>query len=148
MAVLKYWNGTAWVTVEADVAFGHPAGDGNLHVPATGTTSNGMTLIAGPTAGSFAWALMNYPNAVQTLVDFGVNQDSVTTTVAAAWVTASSVIVCSPMAMATSDHDPEDVYLEELKCYAANIVPGVSFDILTYAPNGTWGRYYVNAIEV
>ncbi|BCK65729.1 hypothetical protein KAM338_23430 [Aeromonas caviae] len=34
----------------------HPTGDGNLHVPATGTTSNGKVLKAGATAGSFSWA--------------------------------------------------------------------------------------------
>ncbi|WP_328223499.1 tail fiber domain-containing protein [Aeromonas caviae] len=34
----------------------HPTGDGNLHVPATGTTSNGKVLKAGATAGAFSWA--------------------------------------------------------------------------------------------
>ncbi|MGL6459760.1 hypothetical protein ACSZNG_12265 [Aeromonas hydrophila] len=33
----------------------HPTSDGNLHVPATGTTSNGKVLKAGATAGSFSW---------------------------------------------------------------------------------------------
>jgi hypothetical protein len=33
----------------------HPTGDGNLHVPATGTTNNGKVLKAGSTAGSIAW---------------------------------------------------------------------------------------------
>ena len=33
----------------------HPTGDGNLHVPATSTTSNGKVLTAGATAGSAAW---------------------------------------------------------------------------------------------
>jgi hypothetical protein len=33
----------------------HPTGDGNLHVAATGTTSNGKVLTAGATAGSFSW---------------------------------------------------------------------------------------------
>ncbi len=33
----------------------HPTGDGNLHVPATGTTSNGKVLTAGATAGSISW---------------------------------------------------------------------------------------------
>ncbi len=33
----------------------HPTGDGNLHVPATGTTNNGRVLKAGATAGSAAW---------------------------------------------------------------------------------------------
>ena len=34
----------------------HPAGDGNLHVPATGTTNDGLFLKAGATAGSLSWA--------------------------------------------------------------------------------------------
>ena len=33
----------------------HPIGDGNLHVPATGTTSNKKILTAGPTPGSMIW---------------------------------------------------------------------------------------------
>ncbi len=33
----------------------HPTGDGNLHVPATGTGNNGKVLKAGSTAGSAAW---------------------------------------------------------------------------------------------
>jgi hypothetical protein len=33
----------------------HPTGDGNLHVPITGTNSDGYVLKAGATAGSMAW---------------------------------------------------------------------------------------------
>ena len=33
----------------------HPTGDGNAHVPATGTTNSGKFLRAGTTAGSAAW---------------------------------------------------------------------------------------------
>jgi hypothetical protein len=33
----------------------HPIGDGNLHVPATGTTNEGKILTAGSTAGSLTW---------------------------------------------------------------------------------------------
>nr|DAZ28446.1 MAG TPA: Head fiber protein [Caudoviricetes sp.] len=33
----------------------HLTTDGNLHVPATGTTNNGKALIAGSTAGTFSW---------------------------------------------------------------------------------------------
>ena len=36
----------------------HPTTDGNLHVPATGTTNNGKFLKAGATAGAFSWALL------------------------------------------------------------------------------------------
>ncbi|MCF8366551.1 MAG: DUF1566 domain-containing protein [Bacteroidales bacterium] len=36
----------------------HPTGDGNLHVPATGTSNNGKVLTAGATAGSLSWTTL------------------------------------------------------------------------------------------
>lgn len=38
--------------------YAHPTGDGNQHVPATGTINNGKVLKAGSTAGSAAWGTM------------------------------------------------------------------------------------------
>ncbi len=38
------------------VAYVHPSGDGNLHVPATGTSNLGRVLTAGATAGSLNWS--------------------------------------------------------------------------------------------
>lgn len=38
----------------------HPTTDGNLHVPATGTTNNLKILKAGATAGTFAWGNVAY----------------------------------------------------------------------------------------
>lgn len=35
--------------------YSHPSGDGNLHVPATGTSNNGKFLKAGSIAGSLSW---------------------------------------------------------------------------------------------
>ena len=43
------YDGDNWVT------YAHPVGDGNLHVPATGTTNNNKVLTAGPTPGSLSW---------------------------------------------------------------------------------------------
>ena len=40
-----------------DTVYTHPTGDGNLHIPATGTTNNGKVLTAGSTAGSLSWAV-------------------------------------------------------------------------------------------
>jgi hypothetical protein len=40
--------------------YSHPEGDGNWHVPATGTTNNGKVLKAGSTAGSAAWGNVDY----------------------------------------------------------------------------------------
>lgn len=39
--------------------YSHPTGDGNLHVPATGTTNNGKVLKAGSTAGSISWGTLS-----------------------------------------------------------------------------------------
>ncbi|MFM5312206.1 tail fiber domain-containing protein [Aeromonas caviae] len=39
--------------------YAHPTGDGNLHVPATGTGNNGKVLMAGATAGSLSWQSIN-----------------------------------------------------------------------------------------
>ncbi|EHQ88303.1 tail fiber protein [Desulfosporosinus youngiae] len=39
-------------------AYVHPSGDGNQHVPATGTTHNGQVLRSGATAGSAAWGAL------------------------------------------------------------------------------------------
>ena len=44
----------------------HPTTDGNLHVPATGTTNNGKVLTAGATAGSLSWVTI--PSAPVTSV--------------------------------------------------------------------------------
>lgn len=38
----------------------HPTGDGNQHVPPTGTTNNGKVLKAGATAGSAAWGTVAF----------------------------------------------------------------------------------------
>jgi hypothetical protein len=40
-------------------AYTHPTSDGNLHVPATGTTNSGRVLRAGATAGSLSWAALS-----------------------------------------------------------------------------------------
>ena len=42
-------------TVTMPTAYVHPTDDGNLHVPANGTTNNGKILTADGTAGSYSW---------------------------------------------------------------------------------------------
>lgn len=88
-------------------------------------------------------------NSVQATVDFGIPPGDVITedttakaTVAAAWVTAISVLICT--VTQSVDHDPDDVGVEQIEASAGNIVPGVGFDVIAWAPNGTWGRYTVN----
>lgn len=40
----------------------HPVGDGNLHVPATGSTNNGKVLMAGSSAGALTWTALTTAN--------------------------------------------------------------------------------------
>jgi len=47
------------VDVTITNTYTHPTGDGNLHVPATGTTNNGKVLKAGATAGSLSWGTLS-----------------------------------------------------------------------------------------
>lgn len=48
-----------WVKMsDANGSYVHPDGDGNLHVPATGTQNEGKVLMAGATPGSMAWTAL------------------------------------------------------------------------------------------
>lgn len=53
-------NGVIAIDGVNTTVYAHPTGDGNLHVPATGSTNNGKFLEAGPTAGSLSWANINW----------------------------------------------------------------------------------------
>jgi len=85
-------------------------------------------------------------------VDFGFlsgqESDIATVTVPATWVTSSSVIICTPLATATDDHDPDDYAIEGIKAYSTNIIDGVSFDVIASANNTTFGKYNIQAIGV
>ena len=91
-------------------------------------------------------------NAATAQVDFGFQSGQetniATVTVAASWVTPTSIIICSPLATATTDHDPEDYALEGIKAYTTNIIDGVSFDVIVSANYATFGKYNIQAIGV
>jgi len=61
-------------TVETNV-YAHPSGDGNLHVPETGTINNNKVLKSGDTAGSATWENVDYSeltNKPTTLSGYGI----------------------------------------------------------------------------
>jgi len=62
------------------------------------------------------------------------------------WVVANSFITCNVFGSTSSDHTPEDAVLEEVSFDINNIVPGVGFDIVGHAPNGTYGKYTVKCL--
>ena len=112
--------------------------------PNNGTSGN---VLSNDGTGVLAWIAPSSggANKVTQEVDFGAVGDYLSVTVPATWVDATSSIVLSILPNLT-DHDTEDVLLEELKCTYGNIVNGVSFDLHIHAPNETWGRYIVKAV--
>lgn len=48
------------LTKQCNYQYVHPTGDGNLHVPATGTENNGKVLKAGNTPGSIGWGYVDW----------------------------------------------------------------------------------------
>jgi hypothetical protein len=78
----------------------HPVGDGESHVPATGTTSNGKVLTAGATANSAAWVdLPSGSTSVKGIVQLSDATNSTSTTAAA---TANAVKTAHDLAAGKS----------------------------------------------
>lgn len=82
--------------------------------------------------------------AVEVDVDFGAGADTVTTVVTGqSWVTATSVILCAPTALATSSREEgaEDAVLEQLHAAIHTRVDGVGFTLLVAAPLTSTGVF-------
>lgn len=65
----------------------HPTGDGNLHVPATGTTNKGKVLMAGSSAGALSWTALTTAN-----VSDSANKRYVTDTQIALWTSKADAV--------------------------------------------------------
>lgn len=65
----------------------HPTGDGNLHVPATGTTNNGKVLMAGSSAGALSWTALTTAN-----VSDSANKRYVTDAQIALWTSKADAV--------------------------------------------------------
>ncbi|MEK5036286.1 tail fiber protein [Paenibacillus sp. FSL R7-0302] len=57
-------NGNININGSEAVVYSHPSGDGNLHVPATGTANSGKVLTAGATAGSLSWSAIDWNSVI------------------------------------------------------------------------------------
>ena len=82
-------------------------------------------------------------------IDFGISGDVLITTVPALWITNSHYgkIKCEVFNDGI-EHTGEEVYLENILANVYNIVPNVSFDIITVAHNSTSGKYVVRYNEI
>ncbi len=125
-----------------------------LNLSGTNTGDQTITLtgdVTGSGTGTFATTLSSAltPRKAQATVDFGASTqetETATVSVAAAWVTASSYIVCAPAAVATAEHDADDYSVEGITASVTNISAGVGFDIVARAAERTFGTYLINAV--
>ena len=81
------------------------------------------------------------------LVENGI-EDVFTSTVITgqSWVTTNSKIVATLFGEDVGNRSAEDGILEEIKLSITNLVPGVGFTVMAYAPNNTSGNYKINCI--
>jgi hypothetical protein len=68
-------NGVIQIDGVNQTVYAHPTGDGNMHVPATGTTNTGKILSAGATAGSLSWVERTLANLVDTTISAPVQSN-------------------------------------------------------------------------
>jgi hypothetical protein len=110
----------------------------------TWTESEGFVVIASASGGGGG------TYSLQVEVNFGPitgeNSNTSVTVTGQSWVATDSVIIANPFAGATDDHSADEVVAEGLTAYIENVVAGVGFDVVAYAPNGTWGDYFINVI--
>lgn len=95
----------------------HPTGDGNQHVPATGTTSSGKVLKAGATAGSAAWSTLAKSDVGLSNVD---NTSDANKPVSTAQQTALNGKVDKVSGKELTANDFTDAYKSKLDGIAAN----------------------------
>lgn len=89
--------------------------------------------------------------ALTVTVDFGVSSGrTVTTVTGVPWVKATPRPQCEvvgrPSAVAFADD--EDALTEAVRAIVTNVVDGVSFDVVAYAPNNSSGVFTISIIGV
>ena len=146
----QYWRGDkSWQTLPT---YTHPTGDGNLHVTATGTTSNGKVLTAGATAGSFSWQtptsgvtdhtlLSNIGTNTHAAIDIHIGQTTMHFVMAEISITASQVsnfatsVVASTVVNLTTTHAATTVTINSDKGTDA-IINGATTSLAGVVTNG------------
>lgn len=85
--------------------------------------------------------------SAQITLGFGATENNLTSlTISAPWVTSETLLVVSVAHEATDDHSADEALAEGIIASCGNIVDGVSFDLIAFAPNCTWGEYKFNVI--
>lgn len=114
--------------------------------------SRNVYLAEDVTTGAAIWTkIASAPVSMgQATLDFGADtQESTNATVVVTPtelynLDSTSIITVTISGLPTGNHDSSDYGVEQISAYGANIVNNTSFEIIGFAPNGTWGEYLVN----
>lgn len=115
----------------------HPTGDGNQHIPATGTTNNTKVLKAGATAGSAAWGAVDFSEVggkPTTLAGYGITDAAPSTHVGSGGAAHSNAIASGAAGfMSGADKAIVDAVSQRGGPYGATAGTGAAYTV-TAAP--------------
>lgn len=122
--------------------YSHPTGDGNLHVPATGTSNNGKVLKAGSTAGSISWGSLTASDVGATAVSIVDSTSGTTSTTNLTQLVINKLTKAQYDAIATPDSTQlyliTDDTIYATKTYVDNLITNI--DALP-SQSGNSGKY-------
>jgi hypothetical protein len=87
-----------------------------------------------------SWKLIGANYSIEVPVNFGTNKHFVKTTVSVDWAEFVSDIFVSDIYVGNSSKSAEDLLLEQISFKITNIT-NTGFDLLAYAPTGTFGIF-------
>ena len=116
-------------------------GDNNIYTRLYGSGISGDGFTAGLTFGGITYTLNSL-----SLSHTEETHYSKSTITGQSWVTENSFITCKCLGFTSADHIPEDALIEQVGFEIDNIVAGVGFDIMAFAPEGTYGKYKIKCI--
>lgn len=103
-----------------------------------GTSEGNQAVGGGGSTQQTVQATVTFPTVTSSIAEDTIAK----TTVSATWVTSASILTC--VVTDGPDHNSDEVAAEGVSATVGNIVPGVSFDVTVWAPNGTQGRHVIN----
>lgn len=97
--------------------------------------------------GTSTFSFEEFWSNIQSTVLYHQEETYVTKTLTGiTWVTDSMFLNCKVLGLTSADHTPEDAILEGVNFEINNILGGTGFDIIGYAPEGTYGKYTVKCL--
>ena len=122
----------------------------NPSVNISAATLSQLTVTASTVLNTLSATTLYVGSCGVVLVDFGFSGttggegDNAFATVLNPYVTNQSIITCTPIITATTNHLGGDVVVEGLAAYAGGLTASTGFELVVIASQNTWGTYAIN----